>query len=58
VFSARVIVMRSDVGELIAGGVHAPEVGGLRSIDHVGVLIGDTVRHGVITGRSGLSAQL
>jgi hypothetical protein len=30
----------------------------LRSIDHVGVLIGDTVFHGVMTGSSLLSAQL
>ena len=31
---------------------------GLRSIDHVGVLIGETVFHGVITGTSGFNAQL
>ena len=31
---------------------------GLRSIDQVGVLIGDTVLQGVITGNSVFSAQL
>ena len=57
VFSASVIVIRSMYGSWLPA-VSTAQKYGLRSIDHVGVLIGDTVFHGVITGSSGLSAQL
>ena len=49
--------MRSMYGSWLPS-VSTPQKYGLRSIAHVGVLIGETVFHGVITGSSGLSAQL
>ena len=57
VFSASVNVILSMYGSWLPS-VSTAQKYGLRSIDQVGVLMGETVFQGVIVGTSGLSAQL